>query len=141
MLVLTVNIYQHLAQSAQLLQGHRLTIDVSLGFAIGVNHPSKNAFAGGVFQLQVMLTQPFIGSFDFTDIKAGADIGTLSAIAHPLAIRAISQGLPQGIQHNRFSGSGLTGYYRHSRLKVEIQVIYQGEVLDVEMSKHDGLAR
>ncbi len=134
MFVLAVDINQHLAQGAQLLQGNRLTVDISLGFAVAADYAAQQAFIGCFVLLQVVFLEPFVGDADLAGIKTGTDVGTLRALAHPLAIGPVAQCLPQGFQHDGLAGTRLAGNDRHTGFQVQIQVVDQREVLNAEMS-------
>src|SRR5690606_24745827 len=134
-----MDVDQHLAQGAQLLQGDRLAVDIRLGFSIAADNAAQQTFTGRFILLQVVFLEPFIGHTDLAGIKTGADVGALRALAYPLTIGSVTQSLPQCFEHNGFARAGFAGDNRHTRFQVQVQMIDQGEVLNAEMSEHGRL--
>ena len=114
MLMLAMNIDQHLAQNAQLLQGDWLTIDIGFGLALVIDQAPQQALLRVVGLLQIHVEQPLLGAGNGAGIKGSGDVGAAGAGAHAIGFGAIPQGERQCIQHNRFTRARFTGDHRHS---------------------------
>ena len=136
MLVLTVNVDQHLPQGLQIGQGDRRSVDIRLRSTIAIHHPAQ--YAGGRIglELQIIVVQPLTGGDNITGIEFGTDIGLVRAAADNGLIRPVTQGETQCAKHDRFARPGFSGNNRHPGFEFNFQAIDSGVILDGKQLQH-----
>ncbi len=132
-LVLAVQIHQHLAQLSQAGGRCRLAVDEGLRGAIGGDHPADDALAGAV---QFVFLQPGLGLGRIVGAEGDADFGLIGPVADHAGVGPIAQRQPQGIEQDRFAGAGLAGEHGQSTLQGQFQALDDGEVPDVKVGQH-----
>ena len=131
--VLAMQIHQHLAQFAQQAGGRGLTVDKGAGRAIGADDAADDAFLGAV---QFVFPQPALGLAGLAGVESHADFRLLRTVADHAAVGPVPQRQPQGIEQDRLARPGFPGEHRHARLKLEIELLDDGEVPDVDVGQH-----
>ena len=124
-IMLAVNIQQPIAKSAQLRNCKGSSIHTANILAVGVD---------------LTLQQQFLVRFDAKLLhqrrcnvgKAGADKGLARSGADQFAGGALTQHRAHCINHNGFTGTGLTGQHIEARLKTDVRALDDGDILNVQ---------
>ena len=135
-LVLAVNVDQHLAEGFQVGHGHRRAVDIALGAAVAIHHPAQYAAVGVWLQFQVIVCKPLSGSGDIAGVELGTDVGLVGAAADHRLVGSVAEGKAQRAEHDRFAGTGLAGDHRHAGLELDLKDIDGGVILDGKQLKH-----
>jgi hypothetical protein len=113
--VLTVDIDQRFGALPQLGQRHGAAIDPRFGAACSIDHTAQQ---DTVIVLDVLLLQPF--ERHAGGVALHRNIGAAGACSHHDGLTLATQHQPQGVDQNRFAGTGFTGEHREARLEVEL---------------------
>ena len=73
-------------------------------------------------------------------VEMGLDHASVSTLFQCLQVCPLSQQQSDGAEHDALARTGLTGDDRESWIQVDIQDVYQCEVLDIEMLQHNSLS-
>ena len=117
------------------MNGDRLAIQISAGFAVALNDAPHDEF---LVALDALFLQPlaqrrgcagkFEGRRDFSPIGAMTDhLGAGSATDRQL----------QGIDQNRLTRAGFAGEHGEAFAKIEFDTLDDREVTDVQVAQHD----
>ncbi|MNM66583.1 hypothetical protein D3C81_780760 [compost metagenome] len=133
MLVLAVDIDQQLAQRLEVAERAGRAIDVAAAAAFGGDHPAQDAQAVVV---QVALGQPGMRLGDVHQIEGGEDVCLVRAGAHHAAVGPVAQCQAEGVEHDRFAGTGLAGNDGHAAGDFEVEVLDDGVVVNGQVHQH-----
>ncbi len=133
MLVLAVDVDQQLAERLEVALGAGRTVDVAARAPFGGDDAAQDA---GAVIVQVALGEPGARIGDVIQVEAGEDVGLVCADAHDAAVGAIAQGEAEGVEHDRFAGTGFPADHAHAALQFEIEVFDDGVVVNGQMNQH-----
>ena len=137
MRMLAVDIDQRLGHLAQLLNGHRGTVEVGTGTAAGIEDTPQQQSAVSV---EIALPQPDFGVMQTCQVEFCGNLGSLSHVADQTRIGAIAKRKRQRIDQNRLAGTGLAGERTKPGRELKLEAIDQNEVSDCQPSQHDGIS-
>jgi hypothetical protein len=130
--LLAVNFDEQLAEFAQRLQRHHLTVHVGSGAAVRIYHPAQHQLALEFDGLSVEPAQRRRGQIR----KTGGHLGSFRALANDLAGSAPSCHQQQSIDDDGFSGSRFAGERRHACLQLEFRAVDDDQILQMQMREH-----
>ncbi|MNH02020.1 hypothetical protein D3C79_612480 [compost metagenome] len=132
-LMLAVNVNQQLAERLEVAKRAGRAIDVAAAAAFGGDHPAQDARAVVV---QVAFGQPGMRLGDVHQVEGGEDVCLVGAGAHHAAVGPVAQGQAEGVEHDRFAGTGLAGDDGHAAGNFEVEVLDDGVVVNGQVHQH-----
>lgn len=134
-LVLSMNVYEGIAEKLEGSHRHGATIDPRLAFPRGAQLAGENqkpvlGFDPGGFQSG---SKSWLGMLD---LKNGLDTGFLTAVAYQLARCPLTEHHSQSIEKNRLPRSRLAREKIETRPESEPDFLDQGKVLYSKFDKH-----
>ena len=135
MLVLAVDLDQQRGQFAKLAGVRGAAIDPCLGAALGTNHPAQLTAA---VLVQFLALQPVAGLGQVGQIELGSQFRAIAAGTHHATVGAGAGQQHQRIDQQRLAGAGLAADHGKSRAERDLGFFDNGEMTDVERSKHGG---
>jgi hypothetical protein len=118
-LVLAMDVHQHLAQLAKLRGGGGPAIHEAARARTGIHGAAQDA--GAIALVQVLRRQPIAHGGELLDVEIRAHLGARRARAHDARIRAPAQGQSERIHEDRFARARLAGERGESRRQLEIE--------------------
>ena len=136
-LVLAMHIHQSFGQIAHLRERHRGAVDERLGAATGIEHTTKQQHVLVVIG-QIVVAQPVAGVFSLCEVELGGDLRTRLADTHDIGFCPAPQRKRQGVDHDRFSGTGLARERGEAQLEIKLQRIDNHKIADNQRAQHYG---
>ena len=112
----------------------RNAVDVIAGATIAGSYNSPQVTFP--IPIQIALGQPVLRRRQPLQIKGGAEIGPLCAVANHATIGPIAQQQANGVHQDRLAGSGFASDRRHPGGQVQFQRLDDGEITDAQMGQH-----
>ncbi|MCY1441262.1 hypothetical protein D9M71_575690 [compost metagenome] len=69
-------------------------------------------------------------------VERGEDVCLVGAGAHHAAVGTVAQGKAEGVEHDRFAGTGLAGDDGHATGDFEVEVLDDGVVVNGQVHQH-----
>ncbi|MNE31463.1 hypothetical protein D3C80_1250330 [compost metagenome] len=131
--MLAVNVDQQLTQGLEVAQRAGRAVDVAARTTFGGDDPAQDARAVAV---EIALGQPGLGLRDIGQVEGGEDVGLVGAGAHHATVGAVAQGQAEGVEHDRFAGTGFTGDDAHAAGEFEVEVLDDGVIMYGQVHQH-----
>ncbi len=131
--VLAVDLDQHLAGLAHQLNAERLVVDKGLGAAVGGLLATEDQVA---FVIDAVFAQKLAGTAVQADIEDGGHLALVLAMAHKTAVAAPAKGQRQTVEQDGFARTRLTGQHREAGLEGKIQPLDQDDIADRKLDQH-----
>ena len=129
--MLTVYVYQVLAQLLQECQLNRSVVDKGTALATGVNLAPQDTLAPVVIYIIIGKEG---AERTVLQVKLSLDDTLGLAALYLLDIGPVAQEQAQGSQDNTLARARLASYHREARKEVYIQLVYQRIILYIQMS-------
>ncbi len=131
--VLAMDFDQTPADVAQRLGTDRCVVEESAGAAVRQLQPAQDEAALG---LDVLAPHHVPGRVVGRDIEHGRDLSLLLALAHRGSVAAAAERQREGIEQDRFAGTGLPGQHRQARPELKVEPVDQYDVPDTKLGEH-----
>ena len=135
-LELAVHVDEVLAERAQRLHRHGLSVDVGAAAAVGRDDPAQLDFA---LVLDRLFLEPGHRARVAIDVERRGHLGPLGAVAHGATVCAPSHGQQQGIHQDGLAGASLAGEGGEAGLELELDGLDDREVANLQVSQHRAL--
>ena len=133
-IVLAMDVEQHLAQLAQLRGGGRAAVHEGARASGGVDGAAHEACA--VAFVEFLGREPFAHRRQRGDVEIGAHLGALRPGAHHARIGAVAEREREGIDEDRLARAGLAGQRGEAARQLEVEPVDDHVVADGECSQH-----
>ena len=125
--MLAVNLDQSRAERAQHLHADRLVVDERASPAVGELRPPHDQL---VLADKIVVGQHAARRMVFGDIEGGDHLAVLGALAHQSRIAAGAEREREGVEQDRFAGTGLAGQRGETGSEIDIEPVDQNDVAD-----------
>jgi hypothetical protein len=131
--VLPEDFHQQLAKPAQIPSCCWGAVDEGTGAAVGTDDAADGA---AILVLQLASVEPLCGGAARHDAELGGDLRLVRAVADQAGVCARADHQAQGVDKDRFAGTGLAGQRCKAGLPFEFQRLDDGEITDVQVAQH-----
>ena len=133
--VLAVNVDQAAAYAFQLRQGGGLVVDVAAAFSFGIDDAADGEFFR-IFRQQSLFAQFGLQFGQFGKVEQGGEACFCRALPDLAVVGLVAQQQADGVEGDGFSGAGFAGQYGETGLEVEVESVYDDEVVERKCQQH-----
>ena len=138
LVVLPVDFHQRRAERAQHLNAHRLIVDEGAGPPVGDLHAPHDQL---VLAGEAVLREQAARRMLLAELEDRGHLPLLGAFADQRRLPTRAEREREGIEQDRFAGSGLAGQCRQPGAEINVEPVDQDDVADGKPGEHGGGSR